>query len=145
MPRPLGYKLSKATKLKMSLAAKGRVFSAEHKLNLSKSHKGHLVLEATKNKISKANSGNKHPNWHGGINKDRGYVRLYKPDHPYGNKNGYVLLSHLVMTEHLGRLIQPNEIVHHINEDKTDNRIENLMVVSRDEHPSYHRKQKNLL
>lgn len=42
------------------------------------------------------------------------------------------------MENHLGRLLNLNEIIHHKNENKKDNRIENLEVLSRREHVSLH-------
>jgi len=35
------------------------------------------------------------------------------------------------MEEHLGRLLEPNEHVYHINGDSMDNRIENLIVITK--------------
>lgn len=50
-----------------------------------------------------------------------------------------VYLHREIMEDHLGRKLRPSEHVHHINEDKTDNRIENLVVVSNSEHQRLHR------
>lgn len=58
-----------------------------------------------------------------------GYLMKYIPEHP-NNSNGYVLLHRLVMEEYLDRYLTKEEVVHHINKDITDNRIENLELMS---------------
>jgi predicted XRE-type DNA-binding protein len=52
--------------------------------------------------------------------------------------SGWVRQHILVMEAFLGRKLEPWEVVHHINEDKKDNRIENLSVMSIGEHTALH-------
>ena len=49
----------------------------------------------------------------------------------------------LVMEEYLGRPLEPGEIVHHVDEDKTQNDIENLELCLRSIHAKYHSKGEN--
>ena len=66
-------------------------------------------------------------NWNGGRSIDRqGYVLVLHPDHPRANAHGYVREHRLVMEQILGRLLDPGEVVHHKNGDRSDNRPENL-------------------
>lgn len=83
--------------------------------------------------------GEKNPLWKGGLTKKLGYMMVKVPDHPYGH-GGYVFLHRLIMEEHLGRYLHPNEKVHHKNGDITDNRLENLQHMTQAEHLSHHRR-----
>lgn len=44
----------------------------------------------------------------------------------------------LVMEQHIGRPLKHTEIIHHINHNKLDNRIENLQIMTASEHMRYH-------
>lgn len=72
---------------------------------------------------------------------------------PRMTKNGYLTLCignqkkymhRIIMEEHIGRPLKHNEHVHHINGDKTDNRIENLELISHSEHSRKHAIQSGL-
>lgn len=61
--------------------------------------------------------------------------------HPKATKYGYVLHHRIVMENHLGRLLNKNEIVHHKNHNRKDNRIDNLEVMDATEHAKLHRSE----
>lgn len=83
-----------------------------------------------------ARRGEKSPTWQGGkTHSTKGYVVL--------SNNGNVIFEHrAVMETHLGRKLTDDEVVHHINGDKTDNRLENLQLMTRGEHSTMHNKRR---
>jgi hypothetical protein len=85
--------------------------------------------------------GEQHTAWKGGTYRHgEGYIYEYAPDHPAAkNAKGYVLQHRLVMEQKLGRLLEPGEIVHHLNEVKNDNRPENLEIHTRSGHAVHHK------
>ena len=62
------------------------------------------------------------------------------PEHPYANARGMVRWHRFVVENHLGRLLNRGEVVHHKNERKDDNRIENLEIMTVSQHRKYHSK-----
>ena len=81
----------------------------------------------------------------GGHEKKRpdGYIAVYSPDHPQASASGYVMKHKLVMERHLGRLLKDDEVVHHINHVRDDNRIENLQLMSKHDHMAMHRTERH--
>lgn len=79
--------------------------------------------------------GDQNPNWKGGrrIDKD-GYVLIHCPYHPFADGDGYVREHRLLMEKHLVRFLTPLEVVHHDNWNVSDNRLENLKLMTKEEH-----------
>ncbi len=87
--------------------------------------------------------GDKSPSWKGGRRKHGKYWMLFLPDHPHASKAwGYIYEHRIVMERHLGRVLEPHEIVHHKNGDSSDNRLENLELTDQSAHMSEHSKER---
>ena len=60
------------------------------------------------------------------------------------NRGGVMMDEHrYVMERHLGRALRSDEVVHHVNGDKYDNRPDNLQVMSLAEHSRMHQSGEN--
>lgn len=69
-----------------------------------------------------------------------GYWRVWCPGHAVASKDGYALEHRKVWFDAHGE-IPPAHHVHHKNGDKTDNRLENLELLSEREHPRQHARE----
>ena len=111
--------------------------------------KGHSTSNEIKAKISATikqqfRNGRKPTNWKGGRRKNRGYVYILFPTHPFARKDGYIFEHRLVMEKEIGRYLKSQERVHHINKILTDNRIKNLILFANaGEHHQFHKKSPN--
>lgn len=75
----------------------------------------------------------------GGSVASNGYVKTrVGKDHPLADPNGYAY-EHLVVWCAAGRPRPPRGwLIHHKNEDKTDNRLDNLELKKRGQHNAEH-------
>lgn len=90
--------------------------------------------------------------WNGGKTISRyGYLYEYIPSHPFADSDGYVFQHRIVAEKFLltdatsvdvngKKYLKPELVVHHKNMDRMDNRPENLQIMTKTEHQSYHAK-----
>jgi len=98
---------------------------------------------------SESQKGELNANWQGGKIKhyqgNKYYYLVQAPDHPNTDHRGYVREHRLIMEQYLGRYLDTKEVVHHINGDTLDNRVENLYLFSNNgEHVRLHNLQRSL-
>lgn len=122
-----------------SLIERGWRYPDSARKRISKTHKGKKQSEETKRKLSESKK-------IGGIGhkkkRNDGYVRIYFPDHPKSTKEGYIMEHDLIMECLIGRHLRKDEVVHHKNKIRDDNRKENLQLMTKSEHASIHSKER---
>ena len=88
--------------------------------------------------MTKVLTGKRSRGWKGGsIISGHGYKKVFMPEHPNA-VNGYVLEHRMVAERMIGRLLTEDEVVHHKNCIRDDNRPENLLVMSNSDHCKLH-------
>jgi len=73
------------------------------------------------------------------ISKGGGYMRCKtRPIHPRADVNGYRKLHRTIIENNLGRYLNDDEHVHHIDGNKYNNDLSNLEVLNNSEHGKRH-------
>lgn len=106
---------------------------------IGKSSRG--TVNAAVSKSNRQRAGEQHPSWKGGRYIDHhGYVMVNVRSGRNGDSGwtNYRKEHFLVMEEHLGRELQPGEVVHHIDGDKTNNLLTNLWLTDQGGHRTAH-------
>ena len=67
-----------------------------------------------------------------------GYFLIKIPEHPK-SFGGWYYEHRLIIEKELDRILEVWETIHHINENKQDNRIENLFLCTREQHNKAHK------
>jgi hypothetical protein len=99
--------------------------------HLTEEHKRKIAESNRKTKLGKPRKGF--------YIDDKGYKFIYNPTHPHAKNGRYILEHRLIMEKHLSRFLERKEVVHHINGNRLDNRIENLILFPSDsEHKKHH-------
>lgn len=75
----------------------------------------------------------------GWIKAPKGYILIRDPQNEMASRDGYVMEHRLVMAKAIGRPLRKNEVVHHLNGVKDDNRIENLQLMRAADHNRFTR------
>lgn len=80
-----------------------------------------------------------HPRWSGGRTvSSHGYIKVRIPGHAHADPSGYVYGHLLAWLDAGNTALGIDEVLHHINGDKQDNRVENLRVEKRCDHSVGH-------
>ncbi len=85
-------------------------------------------------------TGDKHHNYIGEVSDGKGYIMVLKPEWYTGRKGSkHVFKHHVVMCEMMGITEIPSGyVVHHIDENKTNNEPENLALMTNSAHTRLH-------
>lgn len=108
--------------------------------------RNYLIQGIPEYKTGHQNKGRSNGMWKGGKSyiNHYGYRMIYMPNHPHSEKS-YIKEHILIAEQKIGRRLKQNEVVHHVNGVKTDNRPENLHVTTNSAHGRIHGNDKKYI
>ena len=78
-----------------------------------------------------------HHKWNGGVRESKRYREINVPGHPRADYAGYVGEHILVAEKALGKFLESNHPVHHVNNKSKDNRNCNLVICESSQYHDY--------
>lgn len=75
------------------------------------------------------------------LDPSNGYMYCYAPEHDLANKAGIVKEHTYKISRYIGRKLLPDECIHHIDRDRSNNSMDNLMLMTRASHLSLHMRE----
>jgi hypothetical protein len=136
--RPVGYRESEETKSRTSASMMNHYVSPRQKEKTSDSITNYWLSSKSnkhRDKLSFLNLGFKSPKFKGRSKNKDGYIMIYYAP-------GVHIYEHVWIAENcLGRKLQKNECVHHLDYIKDNNKKYNLLVVSKSDHGKLHNRK----
>lgn len=103
------------------------------------------------------NRGSNNPLWKSDKKENSyGYILVRMPEHPFANCDGFVFEHRLIAEQNLltpetsveidgKQYLRRDMVVHHIDENRKNNSVENLKIMTLQEHTTMHASKKNKL
>ena len=129
------YNLVSNSALQKLLPSKSKqaIYKKAYKLGLRKSKEIEFLNRSLSRKRERGS------NWNGGVRvTKRGYRQVLSPEHSRADSSGYVMEHILVWERETGFPVPDGCCIHHLNGNKSDNRIENLCLMSFGAHTTFH-------
>ena len=144
--------LTEESKKKISVTLKKRWVNSGNKVNCIvcnkeirradwevKDRQYHFCSIECRGKYMSTRTKEKHPLYKGRWKTSDRYILIHLPEHPFADKAGYVKEHRLIVEKKIGRYLTKEEVIHHMDEVRDNNDIDNLMIFpNSSQHTKWH-------